>query len=102
MASRFMATKGAVQAFNTKMDEVRQYLHDKNIPIGQRRAIEVRCSNGCLNDAPCPPFAIHGASISLPSRRVTAPRRRQAYRGQEGPTRLLGNVRSCAWRFDTH
>lgn len=40
MASRFMATKGAIQAFNTKMDEVRQYLHDNNIPIGQRRAIE--------------------------------------------------------------
>eukprot|EP01047_Picozoa_sp_COSAG01_P067151 COSAG01_NODE_9420_length_2451_cov_1.966837_1_plen_80_part_00 len=27
--------------------------------------------NGCLNDAPCPPFSIHGASIRRPC--VAAP-----------------------------
>ena len=40
MASRFVATKGAVQGFNTKMDEVRQYMHDKDVPIRERRRIE--------------------------------------------------------------
>ena len=40
MASRFMASKGAVQTFNTRMDEIRQYLRDKNVPTTQRRAIE--------------------------------------------------------------
>ena len=40
MASRFMATKGAVQAFNTRMDEVRQYCLDSNINVSLRRRIE--------------------------------------------------------------
>jgi hypothetical protein len=35
-----MTTKGAVQSYNTKMDEVRHYLRHKNLPVGQRRAIE--------------------------------------------------------------
>ena len=40
MASRFMASKGAVQYFNTRMDEIRQYLRDKNVPAQQRRTVE--------------------------------------------------------------
>lgn len=40
MASRFMASKGAVQYFNTRMDEIRQYLRDKNVPVQQRRTVE--------------------------------------------------------------
>lgn len=40
MASRFMASKGALQHFNTRMDQIRQYLMDKSIPTPQRRAIE--------------------------------------------------------------
>ena len=40
MASRFMASKGAVQYFNTRMDEIRQYLRDKSVPTQQRRAVE--------------------------------------------------------------
>ena len=44
MASRFMASKGAVQIFNTRMDEIRQYLRDKNVGAPQRRAIEAHFS----------------------------------------------------------
>ena len=45
MASRFMASKGAVQIFNTRMDEIRQYLRDiKNGGPPQRRAIEAHFS----------------------------------------------------------
>jgi CRP-like cAMP-binding protein len=40
MASRFMATMGAEQAFNTRMDEVRQYMRERNVPTQQRRSIE--------------------------------------------------------------
>ena len=40
LASRFMATMGAEQAFNTRMDEVRQYLRERNVPRHQRRSIE--------------------------------------------------------------
>jgi hypothetical protein len=40
MASRFMVTKGTVSAFNTKMDEVRQLMSDKKVPVSQRRQIE--------------------------------------------------------------
>jgi hypothetical protein len=58
-----MATKGAVQAFNTKMDEVRQYLHDKNIAIGQRRAIEVRACIPRLNPAVCTGISLVHVSV---------------------------------------
>lgn len=40
MASRFMVTKGTVSAFNTRMDEVRQLMADKQVPVSQRRQIE--------------------------------------------------------------
>lgn len=40
MASRFMVTKGTVSAFNTRMDEVRQLMTDKQVPTSQRRQIE--------------------------------------------------------------
>lgn len=40
MASRFMVTKGTVSAFNTRMDEVRQLMTDKQVPVTQRRQIE--------------------------------------------------------------
>ena len=40
LSSRFMATMGAEQAFNTRMDEVRQYLRERNVPTHQRRSIE--------------------------------------------------------------
>ncbi len=40
LSARMMATKGALQQFNTKMDEVRNYLADKGLPVGQRRMIE--------------------------------------------------------------
>ena len=44
MTSRFVAGKGAVQIFNTRMDEIRQYLRDNNIPTQQRRQIEAHFS----------------------------------------------------------
>ena len=44
MASKFVATKGAVAAFNTKMDEVRTMMQDKGVPINQRRQIEAHFS----------------------------------------------------------
>ena len=44
MASRFMATKGASQIFNTKMDEIRQYLRDNNVSKDQRIEIEMHFS----------------------------------------------------------
>jgi hypothetical protein len=44
MTSRFVAGKGAVQIFNTRMDEIRQYLRDKSIASQQRRQIEAHFS----------------------------------------------------------
>ena len=40
MASRFVATKGAVVEFNKRMEEVSQWLSDKNVSVPQRRQIE--------------------------------------------------------------
>lgn len=40
LSARFMATMGAEQDFNTRMDEVRQYLRDNSVPTQQRRSIE--------------------------------------------------------------
>lgn len=39
IASRMMAQKGAVQVYNTKMDEVRQFLHNKKVPTLHRRRV---------------------------------------------------------------
>lgn len=44
LSARMMATKGAIQQFNTKMDEVRNYLADSRLPVGQRRMIEAHYS----------------------------------------------------------
>ena len=40
LSARFMATMGAEQDFNTRMDEVRQYLRDNSVPTQQRRLVE--------------------------------------------------------------
>ena len=37
--SRMMATKGGVSFYNTKMDEVRQYLEDNHVDIHRRRQV---------------------------------------------------------------
>jgi hypothetical protein len=44
LSARMMTTKGAIQQFNTKMDEVRNYLVDSRLPVGQRRMIEAHYS----------------------------------------------------------
>jgi hypothetical protein len=40
ISARMTAGKGGISHYNTKMDEVRQYLADTNIDIGTRRRIE--------------------------------------------------------------
>jgi hypothetical protein len=40
LSARFMAGMGAKQDFNTRMDEVRQYVRDHSVPTRQRRAVE--------------------------------------------------------------
>ena len=40
LSARFTSEKGTEQVYNTKMDEVRNYLNDNGIPIVQRKAVE--------------------------------------------------------------
>lgn len=39
LASRMMSRKGAVQAYNTRMDEIRQFMYDKKVPLAITRRV---------------------------------------------------------------
>jgi len=50
LSARMTSTKGSIQVFNTKMDQVRDYCLASNLPLGQRRKIGKTTSNQEIYD----------------------------------------------------